>query len=1330
LQTDGAGPDLPLSPLANDGYYSPRTAAQLERPRPPPDSHYSGPVRWRHNPHKVIGRGASGIVYLGLVEDTAEIVAAKCISLQGLHDGSTASRRVLKTIQREIRTMSGLVHPNVVRYLGSQRQRENLIIFMEHAPGGSLATLFRELQYDSLDEVLVRLYTQQLLHGLAYLHNHGIAHRDIKCSNVLHFGGGVVKLSDFGASKYLGGMASASSAAGGLSDSGVGPLGIQIPVGTPAFMAPEVVRSQPHGRKADIWSLGCTIIEMHLAARGTAWSSADLTDPRLIMMQLCSKNCIPHLPATLSDAARDFLHCCLREHPEERHTAVRLLQHAFITQPLPQRPFVGDTDSLLGSALSDSSSLLSPNQQRKPGLADDLSYKEAANGSGNKDEHSMFGCMSPVVPRQGTGSPAVDEPGAASSPYSASSPSQSPRPAQALSRRVSPRPETARSSGSSSTAQGCVAGFMDDTAMSVPTAKLPSPSSPQPGRGGLLGRVMGIFRKRSNKYLTGSSVSGGGHESTGGASSPLAAGDAPPQHLMQLKHAISADSSHSISSSTAGASFLDSSPAATQPERHSGARAAEGGGGMAPGAASDASTPTSSKASSSSRNQVPSSALVAFTEAVSRTAAPPQEARGKTAQGQLLGAGPHDTVQRMQSSTMGSSGDAGTKWGTSPASDVGMPPAYALQQAAAQEDSTAAQHTAQKPRGAQTRLVSLLKVEPERATTDVGATCRSKAHKRVVSTQSDMTAARLGLSPQATDMLAHSAPLAPSILAGPSPSGSSVQVSQVVTLGSPRPDSEGSAESHRQPLQLIEEDGHPIQMAFLSPAQARALGVDPTAGMPDVLQLGLSPYCAEGGDSDDDAFSVDSLSSDEGYQPAPAAGKAALAAVGAQVFLEEEAAAGGASLGKGGYSAARGVPPLPLHPDPHSRASGRHDHPLATVWSGAGVHGASNGLPSDLLRAYGVSSSDLAGPGALLAQHILSVATHVEARLQDTDHTLQRTASTSKSALDALTADAFQRYCTASRAQLPGMHLVDLASGRTNEHILPHADMTPASARMLFGAEGGRGPHDGATTSRSSQLPDLSSSSAGAGTTQSKSTKSSRSSGGTAAVPAVAEAASGSSSTEYTAVVSVSGAEAPANSKHVNTAVVESSADVLPTSPPGRIIVVPSAHAYPTAAARNGAGTPGRGGAASSRPPLMADMAVHSHSALTPLHSDSADGGFAGGVAPASRQSKTRVTLLPHVATLDALRVARANAGRQLGVHASTAVGSHGWQPPNMFLMPLSAPSEGGGKPKHGEGAPNSTMKAPGVAACAARLLARMQARAAATAGPRSPPAARQLAES
>ena len=135
-------------------------------------------------------------------------------------------------------------HRNIVKYYGSVSKRQKLYILLEYCSEGSLSNLLKI--YNNLNENIIRKYETQILDGLEYLHAHNIVHRDIKCANILIGEGAVCKLTDFGKTKLIKKERNINSSIHGNTN----------------WMAPEIIKSSNETRFSDIWSMGCTIIEM------------------------------------------------------------------------------------------------------------------------------------------------------------------------------------------------------------------------------------------------------------------------------------------------------------------------------------------------------------------------------------------------------------------------------------------------------------------------------------------------------------------------------------------------------------------------------------------------------------------------------------------------------------------------------------------------------------------------------------------------------------------------------------------------------------------------------------------------------------------------------------------------------------------------------------------------------------------------------------------------------------------------------------------------------------------------------------------------------------
>lgn len=334
----------------------PRSPGRAETPMSP------GP-RWKKG--KLLGRGTFGHVYVGFNSESGDMCAMKEVTL---FSDDAKSKESAKQLGQEISLLSRLRHPNIVQYYGTETVGDRLYIYLEYVSGGSIYKLLQE--YGQFGELAIRSYTQQILSGLAYLHAKNTVHRDIKGANILVDPHGRVKLADFGMAKHISGQSC--------------PLSFK---GSPYWMAPEVIKNSSGCNLAvDIWSLGCTVLEM--ATSKPPWSQYEGI---AAMFKIGNSKDLPAIPDHLSDEGKDFVRQCLQRNPKNRPVAAQLLEHPFVKNAPPP----GATSGVKSLGMEHARNLSFLDTER---LAIHSSRVSRTNGPLSGDNHIPRNLSCPVSP--------------------------------------------------------------------------------------------------------------------------------------------------------------------------------------------------------------------------------------------------------------------------------------------------------------------------------------------------------------------------------------------------------------------------------------------------------------------------------------------------------------------------------------------------------------------------------------------------------------------------------------------------------------------------------------------------------------------------------------------------------------------------------------------------------------------------------------------------------------------------------------------------------------------------------------------------------------------
>ncbi|AQK63468.1 Serine/threonine-protein kinase AtPK1/AtPK6 [Zea mays] len=355
---------------------------------------------------KPISRGAFGRVFLAKKRTTGDLFAIKV-----LRKADMIRKNAVESILAERDILITVRNPFVVRFFYSFTSRDNLYLVMEYLNGGDLYSLLRNL--GCLDEDVVRVYLAEVVLALEYLHSMHIVHRDLKPDNLLIAHDGHIKLTDFGLSKV--GLINNTYDLSRPVVSGASLYGDDEPqmnefeqmdhrarrqnrsaVGTPDYLAPEILLGTGHGCSADWWSVGVILFELIV---GIPPFNAE--HPQTIFDNIL--NCKipwPHVPEEMSFDAQDLIDKLLTEDPHQRlgaNGASEVKQHPFFkdiswdTLARQKAAFVPSSDSAFDTSYFTSRYSWNPS---------DGNIYEAYEFEDSSDNGSLSGSSSCVSNRQ------------------------------------------------------------------------------------------------------------------------------------------------------------------------------------------------------------------------------------------------------------------------------------------------------------------------------------------------------------------------------------------------------------------------------------------------------------------------------------------------------------------------------------------------------------------------------------------------------------------------------------------------------------------------------------------------------------------------------------------------------------------------------------------------------------------------------------------------------------------------------------------------------------------------------------------------------------------
>lgn len=248
---------------------------------------------------RIVGQGSFGVAVLYEKKNDGSHVVIKQINLSDL---ASAEREMA---MNEVEVFSQLHHPNIIQYFDSFIRHETLLIEMEYADGGTLATLIGERDFNErLPERQILTIVEQITSAVNYMHAQNIIHRDLKTANIFLNQKGIVKIGDFGISKIINTKIIA-----------------QTILGTPYYFSPEMCEGRNYDEKSDIWAIGCVLGEMCCLKK--AFSASNLSElvHKIMLGQYNS------IPSGYSDGLRYLLKLMFKINPIERPSANEVLQY-------------------------------------------------------------------------------------------------------------------------------------------------------------------------------------------------------------------------------------------------------------------------------------------------------------------------------------------------------------------------------------------------------------------------------------------------------------------------------------------------------------------------------------------------------------------------------------------------------------------------------------------------------------------------------------------------------------------------------------------------------------------------------------------------------------------------------------------------------------------------------------------------------------------------------------------------------------------------------------------------------------------------------------------